>query len=139
MIIKKLFFTYGLIIFTALTSSCDLFTNEGREVCGNISVARQIEDVTMSINDEPLLIDVLAPPAVFTHSMNRSLFIRAFDGVGKSIVDVEVLVNQQTGNTQILKLEPKGIGIDTVLVEATDSCGEMDFFVSTESTVTVTN
>ena len=139
MIIKKLFFTYGLIIFIALTSNCDLFTNEDREVCGNISVARQIEDVTLSVDDEPILIDVLSDPPVFLHSEGRSLSIRVSVIEGTGLVDTDILINPETGNSQIVEINGIRAGKNLLAVSATDVCGEMDFFVSTQFEVTVTN
>ena len=133
---KRIVLSIIIYVFIIATSC----PNGGREECGELWVVRELPDITMTVDDEPLLIDVLAPShPVFKHSMDRYLTITISVIQGPRIVDIDVLINEVTQQRQIIEIKPFDVGINTISINATDSCGEMDFFVSTTFTVTVTN
>lgn len=128
----------SIIIYVSIVAtSCP---NGGREECGGeLRVVRELPDITMTIDDEPLLIDVLADPPVFQQTANLPIVILASQTRGGKVVDIEIVINTITKKRQILKITPHDLGTRTIEVSAIDNCGEMDITETTTFNVTVTN
>lgn len=126
-----------IIYVSIIAASCP---NGGREECGGeLRVVRELPDITMSLDDEPILIDVLADPPVFQQTANLPMAILAFEKLGKQVAELEIIVNKETNRRQIVKIKPINVGTNIIEILAIDNCGEMDITETTTFTVTVTN
>lgn len=115
------------LVLSLIFAGCIEFFNEREDCNGYVRVVNPIPDTTLVVDGPTYERNLESPPIVFEHTGDKVIDYEAIS-TNREVAGALILNN-------VLNIEPRSVGVDTVLIRAKDAC---DKTAATTFEVTVT-